>query len=447
MVSITAKRKPKRHLLETPQQIVVSLLVALFTVYGVASMALSRDKSIDNSSSVTLLKMALSRDKSIDNSSSVTLLKTKTTFLSSPKAAYSTWRKLAVNLAGLSAEKALVEMKKDPFSVRKFEKQLLERESNQGRVLEWNEVRELFPCPNDRLTLPDQRDQTKGRTFRDGVNGTFLYYQHLRKAGGTHFCSLASANLPKSAVHKYYCMPDKSWPEKRCAGCLHQFTNEMIAQRMMEDGYRVAANEWDNFDRLHHFDLPAVFATQFRRPLDRALSQFRFECVEDRGCRETKNVTEWWWRRKDLNNVYLRTFADPNEKARTLREIYTGQSPKDAQRRRELMGDAIDTVAQFHVVTILEWLAYAGKAIQRELGFQDTSGLTKRVRPHISQFKRNDGQETNKLGAAGVAKASWTPEDYLDAETYRIMSQDLALDEILTDVARRMFLERLVCQE
>jgi hypothetical protein len=111
------------------------------------------------------------------------------------------------------------------------------------------------------------------------------------------------------------------------------------------------------------------------------------------------------------------------------------------------MGDAIDTVAQFHVVTILEWLAYAGKAIQRELGFQDTSGLTKRVRPHISQFKRNDGQETNKLGAAGVAKASWTPEDYLDAETYRIMSQDLALDEILTDVARRMFLERLVCQE
>lgn len=27
------------------------------------------------------------------------------------------------------------------------------------------------------------------------------------------------------------------------------------------------------------------------------------------------------------------------------------------------------------------------------------------------------------------------------------MSEDLALDEILTDVARRMFLERLVCED
>jgi hypothetical protein len=34
----------------------------------------------------------------------------------------------------------------------------------------------------------------------------------------------------------------------------------------------------------------------------------------------------------------------------------------------------------------------------------------------------------------------------LDADQYKKMSEDLALDEILTEVARRMFLERLVCE-
>ena len=71
--------------------------------------------------------------------------------------------------------------------------------------------------------------------------------------------------------------------------------------------------------------------------------------------------------------------------------------------------------------------------------------VTKRVRPHIRQFQRLDGQEENKLGAAGIAKASWTPKEYLSPETYKTMSHDLALDEILTDAARRMFLERIVC--
>jgi hypothetical protein len=36
----------------------------------------------------------------------------------------------------------------------------------------------------------------------------FVYYQHLRKAGGTGFCDLAKSNLPRRAIPPYYCMPD-----------------------------------------------------------------------------------------------------------------------------------------------------------------------------------------------------------------------------------------------
>jgi hypothetical protein len=59
--------------------------------------------------------------------------------------------------------------------------------------------------------------------------------------------------------------------------------------------------------------------------------------------------------------------------------------------------------------------------------------------------KRNDGQDINNLGAAGIAKASWDPQKYLSQSQFKIMSEDLALDEILNDAARRIFLERMVC--
>mmetsp|Transcript_10460 Transcript_10460/g.22479 ORF Transcript_10460/g.22479 Transcript_10460/m.22479 type:complete len:101 (-) Transcript_10460:71-373(-) len=95
----------------------------------------------------------------------------------------------------------------------------------------------------------------------------------------------------------------------------------------------------------------------------------------------------------------------------------------------------------------MEFLAYAAPQVKSILGFQDVSALTTRVRPHISQAVRDDGQDRNILGSAGIKEASWDPKDYLDKDQYKRMSEDLALDEILTDVARRMFLERLVCED
>lgn len=120
---------------------------------------------------------------------------------------YSDWRALAVDLAGkLPADVIRILKDEDPFGVRTFEKTLLDRESEHGRFLEVDELRELFPCPTDnRITLPDQRNPDKARAFRNGTEPYFLFFQHLRKAGGTNFCSLAEHNFEKKYLPGYYC--------------------------------------------------------------------------------------------------------------------------------------------------------------------------------------------------------------------------------------------------
>jgi hypothetical protein len=361
---------------------------------------------------------------------------------------YAEWRTIATNLAKLPPDKVLSELQiRDPFGTRTFETTLLQKETDKGAVLTMEEMLEIFPCPADRITLPDQRDHSKARAFQSHQEGTFLFFQHLRKAGGTHFCTLAQENLPKSAVADYYCMSDWEWFRqvgKKMAGYLHHWSNTEIATRMKQAGHRITGNEWDNFDRLHHFDLPCMFATSFRRPMDRALSQFRFECLEDRGCK-IKEVGKWWKQAKHLYNVYTVTFADVSRGG--ILPIFEGTSRKQQEERAQIMGDALDTVAKFHLVLSMEWLAYASSQVKNILGFENTSALTRRVRPHINQHKRNDGQAENKLGAAGISKASWTPEEYLTPEQYKDFAEHLALDEILTDAARRIFLERLVCND
>ena len=362
---------------------------------------------------------------------------------------YLRYKALALELAGLEPAETLRRLHTmDPFGTRTFEQRLIEEETRLGRILLQSELRDLFPCPAhvDRITLPDFRNPNAAFLFRSSAAGYFIFFQHLRKAGGTQFCELAERNIPRNKLPDYHCMPDYHWNDTiGSAGNLHHYSNKVISDHMLEDGYVIAGNEWDHFDRRNHFNLHAVFVTSFRKPLDRALSQFRFECVEDRGCK-TKSIEEYWQHRSDLYNVYTRTFADP-DKTFGLKNIYLGDSEESAQKRKGLLSDAMDTIRRFHVVTSLEFIAYSEPIIRSVLGFKDTSTLTKRVRPHIAQFQRKDGQGENTLGAAGVHKASWNPETYLSPKQLKIMSESLALDEILTDVARRIFLERLVCED
>jgi hypothetical protein len=123
---------------------------------------------------------------------------------------YSDWRDLAVNLAALPAHEILEILKtKDPFGVRQFEERLKQTESDRQAILQLEDIKSIFPCPTDeRITLPDQRNHKKSKMYREGLNQlnqnkedfVFLFFQHLRKAGGTNFCTLAQHNLIKPQV-------------------------------------------------------------------------------------------------------------------------------------------------------------------------------------------------------------------------------------------------------
>ncbi len=92
---------------------------------------------------------------------------------------------IAQELAALDPTDTLERLEReDPFGTRKFDSLLLQQETELGRVLTIQEIKQLFPCPNnkeERITLPDARVEQKARDFRDGKKGTFLFFQHLRK--------------------------------------------------------------------------------------------------------------------------------------------------------------------------------------------------------------------------------------------------------------------------
>jgi hypothetical protein len=147
------------------------------------------------------------------------------------------WRDLAVKLAALPPDQVLTTLEtQDPFGVRHFEEQLLQTEASKGAFLDLNELRGLFSCPDDRITLPDQRDNDKAEAFRNGTLTHFLFFQHLRKAGGTNFCALAEHNLPKKQVPRYYCMPDYGYV-KRCCVAMYETIHSSTNAHLLFYGY------------------------------------------------------------------------------------------------------------------------------------------------------------------------------------------------------------------
>ena len=127
-----------------------------------------------------------------------------------------------------------------------------------------------------------------------------------------------------------------------------------------------------------------------------------------------------------------------------MRWLSIGTNKDAAKARQEAILIAMDTISKFNLVLVMEWLAYSPSHVRDVLGFQDTSTMTERIRPHFHQAKRNDGQEHNNLGSAGISKASWDPKEYLSPQQYKRMSEDLALDAILNDAGRRIFFNKRV---
>jgi hypothetical protein len=453
---------------------------------------------------------------------------------SSASASGNYWRNLAVSLARLPAGAVLEALEaKDPFGVREFERRLksLASDKKGSGSVTLEDIRRLFPCPKapacrlakviDPASLPvptsfrarQERIRSSGSTDPTpsthdvevpATNHTWILFQHLRKAGGTHFCSLAQRHAhPINLTRATLCCPDGrlgrrylGLGDKSSAGSIGRFTNEQLVEGMSFDGgYGIAANEWDKFE-ARFLDLPAVLVTSFRDPVDRAVSQYLFECVTVGGaarvsgpCVHTrpdarggighpdgagrpaaKNLIQWWQGRNDLYNNYVQTFAPDSSLFRRseLRKIYAsapvrilGRGMVDpAATRAELVGGAYDVLQQFHLVTVMEWLEHATPMFRDVLGWNlaaEDEDDGEKKRNELAGFVR-PGPGTGPGPGPGRGPSRnetvWQFEQALRKDAARIKSDPglhgpirefLALDMILNDAARRLFLERLVC--
>jgi hypothetical protein len=55
----------------------------------------------------------------------------------------------------------------------------------------------------DRFPVPD--DDERINKFKDREDGYYVFFQHVRKSGGTAFCSLAQKSMKKEYTNPNYC--------------------------------------------------------------------------------------------------------------------------------------------------------------------------------------------------------------------------------------------------
>ena len=297
-----------------------------------------------------------------------------------------------------------------------------------------------FACPvsSQRIDWVSLVNDTNAARFRRQEPGAFIFYQHLRKAGGTSFCELCRANLPRHQVPPYYCMPD----QKGSLSTPPWSDAKVLTEAMDSKGFKVAANEWDVWLDVHR-DIPgAVLATTFRHPIDRWYSQYRFEHLEHRDNSKEGDprlsFKEWYRRMQGWTmdrNYYCTTFwglPDTSVPRNANSDFYWtyhkfSRMPLDwAFFSRSLLN-----IRSFHLLLVTEYLDFSGPMIQKTLGW---ASPPKQVLPHEVQAPRQ--QKKN------VPARSLMPID-----DYREIAAENVVDILLFDVVRRIWLERFTCAE
>jgi hypothetical protein len=322
-----------------------------------------------------------------------------------------------------------------------------------------------FQCPPDpsqRLDHPSLVNVQSLEAFRGGAEGSFIFYQHLRKAGGTGFCDLAKRNLPVGSVPAYYCMPDQ-----RGSLALQPWGDPVyLARHMRERGFKIAANEWDVY-HTDHGDIPnVVLATTMRHPVDRWYSQYRFEHLEHRdgsnGTAPRQTFRQFYDADKGWTmgvNYYIKTFiGDPDPKqprnkgALPCRSAVHTPPPHAVQNKTPSSppkGDfywtyhkyqkapvtwaqfaaSLQNLRKYHVLLITEWLDSSPPLLQAALGW---TSPPKQVLPHEVQAVRAE-------------KKSVAAKDAVPPADYQHLLKENALDVLYFHAAKRIYLERLTC--
>ncbi|CAM9799900.1 unnamed protein product [Chrysoparadoxa australica] len=300
---------------------------------------------------------------------------------------------------------------------------------------------EEFKCPRssqDILSQPDLSDGSAQAAFKVGEG--FLYFQHLRRAGGTTFCDAAQRNMSQKEVPSYNCMPDNKgslatppWGEA-----------SYLMGEMTKHGYRIASNEWDAFP-ASHLQLPgAVFATSIRDPLDRWYSQYRFEHLDNQYPNKEggghRTFMQWYERLRQYSmgdNYYVKTFCGeenalpPAETAkekerREARETanfywtYDKFRPWKALVKWEQFEAAMKTLRHFNLVLLWDWVGSpsSNQVAESVLGW------------HEWDAERKD-------------RASKKARDELGKEEWEMLAKANVFDLLFYHWTKRLHLERL----
>ncbi|KAG5178646.1 hypothetical protein JKP88DRAFT_346923 [Tribonema minus] len=341
------------------------------------------------------------------------------------------------------------------------------------------------PPPGERVSEPDLRDLRVMEEFRGGRRDAFVYFQHMRKAGGTAFCDLAKRNMPTRQrnmstqqrnmqmrqVPKHYCMSDRRgalasppWSER-----------DYLLSQMRQKGFRITANEWDALPRST-LTLPgAVFVTMLRSPLDRWYSQYRFEHVEHRDG-SPKNVTmpfERWYPRyaagSQGHNYYVKAFTGEENPGAAALDTQRDKAGDPLYKKALLwswrkfkdwghdvewdaFARAVDALRRFHLVLVTELMDGAGGPIEAALGWEQPPQL---VRPHEKHLVRPHEKHVSLPSGllASLAAPAWrngtapsSARDSLSAAAWQDLAEANAFDLVLYHWARRLFLERMACE-
>lgn len=297
-----------------------------------------------------------------------------------------------------------------------------------------------FSCPQEpenRITLPDLVNHDTAKRFREKEVGTYIFYQHLRKAGGTGFCDLASNNLHQKNIPPYYCMIDN-----KGSLATHPWNSEKyLYDQMLHQNYRITANEWDVFHTSFLNYSKVVFATTFRHPVDRWYSQYRFEHLEHRDGSASdaprRPFKTWYNNNKNGmmgSNYYVNTFEGGGERDNPHGSgdfYWTYRKFVNKPITYRSFMNALGNVNKFHLILITEYLNSSSSLLHDTL---DWIVPPRKVLPHENQVAKRDASSVKKPVVELVGEGD-----------YKEIVLDNIYDLLFFHIVQRIYLERLAC--
>lgn len=359
----------------------------------------------------------------------------------------------------------------DPFHLESLERRTCPWPGGVDAIVDW--------LPEEALPelLPIFRERNNQHEYRPVV----VWYEHLSKAGGTSFCKLAQANMPKISVPSYYCMP--SGGKDEADGRVGTWANAELTEYVSQKPHRIVSNEWDPFPS-HVLDLQPqtaadlrrgvyngpktpsspiaepmlILVTSIRNPLDRILSAYNFWGRLHNPAEEKPSFTQWLARiqgrartydgmrrrgvvrggmfRANVGNFNFATWKFSNgtvpllprlpEESEEIRLESLSSAPPAEEDWRRPFQLAIETLSQFHLTIPMELLSDHTGTLRNLLGW--------------TTFERDHVVPSGKvINTAALSQLSRAEYDALWSVNW--------LDMILYHWSRAIFLARIHCAD